>query len=190
MIEESHRRSASFGLAPESRPDYSPLQKADLVCKVDENRGLYSHALPVMESLYEQIINTHSMVILTDAQGTILHTMGDDDFLEKADRVALCAGVAWSEESKGTNAIGTAIAEQAPTLVHADQHYLTANHFLTCSAAPIIDHQGRLIGVLDVTGDQRSFHKHTMALVRMSAQMIENQLFSAAFDDSITLAFS
>ncbi|MBM3337402.1 MAG: sigma-54-dependent Fis family transcriptional regulator, partial [Betaproteobacteria bacterium] len=189
IIEESHRRSASFGLAPESRPDYSPLQKADLVCKVDENRGLYSHALPVMETLYEQIINTHSMVILTDAQGTILHTMGDDDFLEKADRVALCAGVAWSEESKGTNAIGTAIAEQAPTLVHADQHYLTANHFLTCSAAPIIDHQGRLIGVLDVTGDQRSFHKHTMALVRMSAQMIENQLFSAAFDDSITLHF-
>jgi len=129
IIEESNRRSASFGLAPESRPDYSPLQKADLVCKVDENRGLYSHALPVMETLYEQIINTHSMVILTDAQGTILHTMGDDDFLEKADRVALCAGVAWSEESKGTNAIGTAIAEQAPTLVHADQHYLTANHF-------------------------------------------------------------
>ena len=189
MIEESHRRSASFGLAPESQPDYSPIQKADLVCKVDENRGLFSHALPVMETLYEQIVNTHSMVILTDSQGTILHAMGDDDFLEKADRVALCAGVAWSEQSKGTNAIGTAIAEQTPTLVHADQHYLTANHFLTCSAAPIIDHQGRLIGVLDVTGDQRSFHKHTMALVRMSAQMIENQLFSAAFDDSITLHF-
>ncbi len=189
MIEESHRRSESFGLAPESRPDYSPIQKADLACKVDENRGLFSHALPVMETLYEQIVNTHSMVILTDAHGTILHAMGDDDFLEKADRVALCAGVAWSEQSKGTNAIGTAIAEQAPTLVHADQHYLTANHFLTCSAAPIINHQGRLIGVLDVTGDQRSFHKHTMALVRMSAQMIENQLFSAAFDDSITLHF-
>ena len=189
MIEESHRRSASFGLAPESQPDYSPIQKADLLSKVEENRGLFSHALPVMETLYEQIVNTHSMVILTDAQGTILHAMGDDDFLEKADRVALCAGVAWSEQSKGTNAIGTAIAEQTPTLVHADQHYLTANHFLTCSAAPIINHQGRLIGVLDVTGDQRSFHKHTMALVRMSAQMIENQLFSAAFDDSITLHF-
>jgi transcriptional regulator of acetoin/glycerol metabolism len=186
MIEESHRRSASFGLAPESQPDYSPIERADLVCKVEENRGLFSHALPVMETLYEQIVNTHSMVILTDAQGTILHAMGDDDFLEKADRVA---GVAWSEQSKGTNAIGTAIAEQTPTLVHAEQHYLTANHFLTCSAAPIIDHQGRLIGVLDVTGDQRSFHKHTMALVRMSAQMIENQLFSAAFDDSITLHF-
>ena len=189
MIEEAHKRSLSYGLEQHAKPDYTPLQKADLTIKVDQNRGLHTHAVPVMETLYEQIINTHNMVILTDAHGVILHTMGDDDFLEKADRVALRAGVAWSEQSKGTNAIGTAIAEQAPTLVHADQHYLTANHFLTCSAAPILNHQGQLIGVLDVTGDQRSFHKHTMALVRMSAQMIENQLFSAAFDDAITLHF-
>ncbi len=189
MIEESHRRSASYGLTPNTEPDFSPLVRSDLSDRIEESRGLSAYALPVMETLYEQIVNTHSMVVLTDAQGTILHTLGDDDFLEKADRVALCAGVAWSEQSKGTNAIGTAIAEQVPTLVHADQHFLTINHFLTCSAAPIIDHQGRLIGVLDVTGDQRSFHKHTMALVRMSAQMIENQLFSAAFDDAITLHF-
>ncbi len=189
MIAESHRRSADYGLTPETQPDYSPILRADLACRLDQSRGLSSCALPVMETLYEQIVNTHSMVILTDAQGTILHSMGDDDFVEKADRVALCPGVAWSEQSKGTNAIGTAIAEQTPTLVHADQHYLKINHFLTCSAAPIIDHQGKLIGVLDVTGDHRSFHKHTMALVRMSAQMIENQLFSAAFHDSITLHF-
>ncbi len=189
MIEESHRRSASYGLTPNTEPDFSPILRSDLAGRIEESRGLSAYALPVMETLYEQIVNTHSMVVLTDAQGTILHTLGDDDFLEKADRVALCAGVAWSEQSKGTNAIGTAIAEQVPTLVHADQHFLTINHFLTCSAAPIIDHQGRLIGVLDVTGDQRSFHKHTMALVRMSAQMIENQLFSAAFDDAITLHF-
>jgi transcriptional regulator of acetoin/glycerol metabolism len=189
MIEASHRRSASYGLTPNTEPDYSPILRGDLSCKIDQNRGLSTYAVPVMQTLYEQIVNTHSMVVLTDAQGTILHSMGDDDFIEKADRVALCPGAAWSEQSKGTNAIGTAIAEQAPTLVHADQHYLTINHFLTCSATPIIDHQGKLIGVLDVTGDHRSFHKHTMALVRMSAQMIENQLFSAAFQDSITLHF-
>ncbi len=189
MIEESHRRSSEFGLTPDTQPDFSPILRADLGSTMEQNRGLSTYALPVMETLYEQIVNTHSMVILTDAQGTILHSMGDDDFVEKADRVALCPGVTWSEKSKGTNAIGTAIAEQAPTLVHADQHFLTVNHFLTCSAAPIIDHQGRLIGVLDVTGDHRSFHKHTMALVRMSAQMIENQLFSAAFGDAITLHF-
>ncbi|MGC2166664.1 MAG: sigma-54-dependent Fis family transcriptional regulator, partial [Gallionella sp.] len=150
---------------------------------------LHTHAVPVMETLYEQIFNTHNMIILTDANGLIMHTLGDDDFLEKADRVALKSGVEWSEQSKGTNAIGTAIAENRPIIVHADQHYLSANHFLTCSASPILDSQGKVIGVLDVSGDQRSYHKHTMALVRMSAQMIENQLFLATFQDSITLHF-
>ena len=189
IIETSRRRSVDYGLRPESVADFSPLARSDLSMLIEQNRLLHAHAVPAMETLYQQIVNTHNMVILTDATGVIVHSLGDDDFLEKASRVALQPGVAWSEASKGTNAIGTAIAENSPTLVHADQHYLAANHFLTCSAAPITDHLGKVIGVLDVSGDQRSFHKHTMALVRMSALMIENQLFSATFEDAITLHF-
>jgi transcriptional regulator of acetoin/glycerol metabolism len=189
MIAISHRRSEQFGLCPDSRPDFSPMSGTDLSHLVEQNRLLYSHAIPAMETLYQQIANTHNMVLLTDAHGVIVHSLGDADFLEKANRVALTPGVAWSEESKGTNAIGTAIAEGAPTTVHADQHFLSANHFLTCSAAPITDHRGNVVGVLDVSGDRRSFHKHTMALVRMSALMIENQLFAATFENAITLHF-
>lgn len=189
IIASSHQRSLSYGLSPDARADFSPLECNDLALLIEQNRMLHTHAVPAMETLYQQIINTHNMVILTDANGIIVHSLGDDDFLEKASRVALQPGVAWSEQSKGTNAIGTAIAEKSATLVHATQHYLTANHFLTCSAAPITDHAGNVVGVLDVSGDQRSFHKHTMALVRMSALMIENQLFSATFDDAITLHF-
>ena len=189
MIELAHQRSAGFGIPRTAEPDYGPIGKADLALLLDQNSLLHSHAAPVMETLYEQIINTHNMVIMTDVNGLIIHTIGDADFLEKADRVALSLGVAWSEESKGTNAIGTAIAEQAPAVVHADQHYLDANRFLTCSAAPIFDVMGNVIGVLDVTGDQHNFHRHTMALVRMSAQMIENQLFAASFDNCVKLSF-
>ena len=189
MIATSHRRSEEYGLHPDSRPDFNPVAGADLASLVERNRLLYSHALPAMETLYQQIANTHHMVLLTDADGVIVHALGDADFLEKANRVALTPGVAWSEASKGTNAIGTAIAERVPATVHADQHYLASNHFLTCSAAPIADHRGRVVGVLDVSGDRRSFHQHTMALVRMSALMIENQMFAAAFGDAITLHF-
>jgi transcriptional regulator of acetoin/glycerol metabolism len=189
IIETSHQRSQDYGLRPESPPEYTPLARNDLSLLIEQNRLLHAHAIPAMETLYQQIVNTHNMVILTDAQGVIVHSLGDDDFLEKASRVALQPGVAWSEQGRGTNAIGTAIAERTPAIVHADQHYLAANHFLTCSAAPIADHLGNVIGVLDVSGDKRSYHKHTMALVRMSALMIENQLFSATFEDAITLHF-
>ncbi|WP_228894952.1 sigma-54-dependent Fis family transcriptional regulator [Pseudoduganella aquatica] len=189
IITTSHERSLAYGLCPESRQDFGTIARNDLALLIEKNKMLHTHALPAMETLYQQIINTHNMVLLTDADGVILHSLGDADFLEKANRVALQPGAAWSEECRGTNAIGTAIAEKSAALVHADQHYMHANHFLTCSAAPITDHHGNVVGVLDVSGDQRSYHKHTMALVRMSALMIENQLFSAAFEDAITLHF-
>jgi len=189
VIERSHQRSSSYGLARGQQPDLDSLSRADLVQTLEANQTLSGHARPVMETLYDQIRNTHSMVILSDAEGTILHTLGDSDFLAKADRVALGPGGRWSEQLRGTNAIGTALHEQKPTTVHAQQHFLDANRFLTCSAAPIFDHRGQVLGVLDVSGECGSFHKHTMALVRMSAQMIENHLLAGSFPDCITLHF-
>jgi len=189
VIERSHQRSSSYGITRSQRPDLDQLSRADLAQTLEANQVLSGHARPVMETLYDQIRNTHSMVILSDAEGTILHTQGDSDFLTKADRVALGPGGRWSEQLRGTNAIGTALFEQKPTTVHAQQHYLDANGFLTCSAAPIFDHRGQVLGVLDVSGECGSFHKHTMALVRMSAQMIENHLLAGSFTDCITLHF-
>ncbi|TWC64094.1 sigma-54-dependent Fis family transcriptional regulator [Herbaspirillum sp. SJZ099] len=188
-IARSHQRSSAYGITRQQRPDLETLSRPDLALTLESNHTLFGHARPVMETLYDQIRNTHSMVILSDASGTILHTLGDSDFLAKADRVALGAGGRWSEQLRGTNAIGTALFEQKPTTVHAQEHYLDANRFLTCSAAPIFDHQGKVLGVLDVSGECGSFHKHTMALVRMSAQMIENHLLTGSFPDCITVHF-
>ncbi|VXC92783.1 Fis family GAF modulated sigma54 specific transcriptional regulator [Burkholderia sp. 8Y] len=188
-IRKAHERSETFGLNASTRPDYDVLTNADLLLKLEQNRVLCAHATPVMESLREQIVNTQSMIVLTDAQGLILYSTGDDDFLARAEKVALRAGANWAEERQGTNAIGTAIAERSATVVHGDQHYLAANRFLTCSSVPILDPYGDLIGVLDVTGDHRSYHRHTMALARMSVQMIENHLFSSTFHGMMQISF-
>lgn len=174
VIDRSHERCAALGLSRIERPDLGLLGRADLELARARYRRLHQHAAPVMELLYDQIVNTHSMVVLTDAAGTILHTVGDDDFLARASKIAVQPGAVWSEANKGTNAVGTALVTELPTLVHADEHFLHANHFLTCSAAPILDPRGNILGVLDVSGDQRSYHQHTMALVKMSVRMIEN----------------
>jgi len=174
-INRSHDRCAALGLSRIEAPDLGLLGRADLEIARSRNLRLLQHAAPVMELLHDQIVNTHSMVVLTDATGTIVHVMGDDDFLSRATKVAAFPGAVWSETSKGTNAVGTALVTELPTLVHADEHYFHANHFLTCSAAPILDPRGNILGVLDVSGDHRSYHQHTMALVKMSARMIENR---------------
>ncbi len=188
-IDRSHERCATLGLSRFEQPDLTPLGSADLTITRERNQRLHAHAAPVMEMLFEQIVQTQSMVVLCDATGTILHSIGDDDFLSRASKVALAPGVNWSEQSKGTNAIGTALVAETPTLVHADEHFMHANHFLTCSAAPILDPRGNILGVLDVTGDQRGYHQHTMALVRMSARMIENHWLSDDYRHVMRLHF-
>ena len=101
LIDQAHLRSKAFGIATDDCPDHSGLSITQLKGALEENRFLFQHAVPVMETLYGQIANTHSMVLLTSAQGTVLHSMGDNDFLEKADRVALVPGMDWSEQEIG-----------------------------------------------------------------------------------------
>jgi transcriptional regulator of acetoin/glycerol metabolism len=189
LIEESKKRCYDYGLTPTTQADYTSLPDNRLQLLKDKHRFLFQHALPIMENLYEQIANTQSVILLTSANGTVLHSLGDTDFLEKTARVALVPGVQWSERSKGTNAIGTALELGKPIVVHGDQHFLNANQFLTCSCTPIFDPNGIVIGALDVTGDYRSYHHHTMALARMSAQMIENRMFANTFASEIRLHF-
>ena len=189
FIERSHQRSAALGLTRAEKCDLGPMVRSDLTVARERNHRLYMHAAPVMHMLFEQIVNTESMIVLTDAQGTILHSVGDDDFLKRADKVALAPGENWAEHSKGTNAIGTALFEEVPTLVHANEHFILANSFLTCSAAPIFDPRGNMLGVLDVTGDHRGYHQHTMGLVRMSARMIENHWLSDDCGNRLRLHF-
>ena len=189
VIAKAHQRSQDYGVQRQDAPDFAPPGRGDLLDMHEQARALYQHAAPVMETLYGQIANTHSMVLLTSADGLVLHSLGDHDFLEKASRVALAPGVDWSEQAKGTNAIGTALTEQQAVTVHGDQHFLRANQALTCSCAPIFNPQGQVIGALDVSGDHRSYHQHTLALVRMSAQMIENHMFAGSFPKAVRIHF-
>ena len=189
LIETSWNRSRRFGLQPRTSQDFHTLPTTDLRLLREQHHALMQHAAPVMETLHQQIIDTDSMVVLTDAEGVVLHSLGDDSFAQQASKVALRPGVNWGEAQKGTNAIGTAIHELQPVVVHANQHFLEANHGLTCSASPIFAPAGDLLGVLDVTGDYRGFHKHTMGLVRMSAQMIENTYFRRTYAGQLIVAF-
>jgi transcriptional regulator of acetoin/glycerol metabolism len=188
-IERSWSRCANTGLSVELKPTLEPILNQALEEIRDKNSRLLTQARPEMENLHAQIFGTQSMVILTDASGTILHALGNPEFIGKAQRVALQPGVTWSEGNTGTNAIGTALIEEAPVFVMGAEHYFSQNAFLNCSAAPIMDPHGNTIGVLDVSGDYRQPQEHTMALVRMSAQMIENRLFSAEFVRDVTLHF-
>jgi transcriptional regulator of acetoin/glycerol metabolism len=155
----------------------------------DVNNTLLLRSQPVMENLYHEICGTSSMVLLADSEGIVLHSIGDPDFVDQAQKVYLKPGGIWSEGVNGTNAIGTALEEQTAVHVHSSEHFIDKNRFLSCSATPIFDPRGAILGALDVSGDYRGHHQHTMALVRLSAQIIENQMFAPQFPDDIVVCF-
>ena len=178
-VTRSWRRSMAAGLAPfhPHAPDNLPHPELRRVLAL--HRDLLGHSQPVMEYLFEQVRHSHSMVVLANRHGVLMHTLGDADFLGKAERVALLAGASWHEEQRGTNAIGTALAESCGIEIHGPEHYLARNDFLTCAAAPILSATGELLGILDISGDQRSHHPHTLGLVNTAARMIENRLLAS-----------
>jgi len=179
-LRASWARCRAFGLEPLGRPQGAPhASGAQLTRALEHRHSLVAHAKPVMAFLNEQVQGSDSLVLLADAQGLLLHSTGDAHFADRAARVALRPGALWSEQWRGTNAIGTALADGTPTVVHGGEHYLERNGFLTCAAAPIADPGGQLLGVLDISGDRRGYHRHTLALVRSGARMVEHQLFTA-----------
>ena len=166
VLARSWERSAASGLRPDhlARTD-SQSNATDLRQTLQFNHTLLAHARPVMEYLFEQVRESQNVVVLADGQGTLIHTLGDAPFLERAERVALSNGASWQEQHRGTNAIGTALAESLGVEIHGGEHFLAQHEFLTCAASPIVSFNGKLLGILDVSGDARAGHPHTLALV-------------------------
>ncbi|CAG0985409.1 Acetoin dehydrogenase operon transcriptional activator AcoR [Burkholderiales bacterium] len=183
-------RCRASGLSPTARQfACDGMSAAQLREHRERNRGLLACAQSVMEYVFEQIRHSGSMVILSDGQGTILQTIGDADFVDRAGRVALRPGACWMEDRRGTNAIGTALVEERPVEIFGAEHFVERNTFLTCSATPLFDPRGDVIGVLDVSGDHRGYQSHTLGLASMAAQIIERRLFDSAQAHALRICF-
>ncbi|GAA4430139.1 sigma-54-dependent Fis family transcriptional regulator [Acidovorax lacteus] len=179
-LSRSWQRSLAAGLRPTGglgAPDN--LEQAALAQLRSRHPALLAHSRPVMEYLFAQVRHSQSVVVLAAPCGTLVDSCGDPYFLDKAARVALTSGASWHEAQRGTNAIGTALAELAPTEIHGAEHFLERNGFLTCAAAPILSGTGELLGILDISGEHGRGQAHTLGLVSTAACMIENRLLTA-----------
>ena len=193
-IASSWRRSLSgFGLSPEAPDEPLVLDSAGIRARRERFGERLAIARVEMESLYLQIAGTGYAILLTDTDGTILEQVLDPTMEGGFRGAGLISGAVWSEESEGTNGIGTCIAERKPITVHRGEHFRTRHTGLTCSAAPICDPHGRLLAVLDASAisseDTKTSQRHTVALVHMSARLLENCEFLRAFRDQWVLRF-
>ena len=142
----------------------------------DAQESLIRAGEPVLPYIFSLLGNTNYTVLLGDNDGYIIEAIGDAPFMSKAQKVNLSAGADWREEVRGTNAIGTALRDNAPISVFGSEHFVQDNHFLACWAAPIQNSQGAPIGVLDISGEASPDRQKILTIAMMGASMIEKNL--------------
>ena len=146
-----------------------------------------------MNSLHQQLSGAGHAVLLTDARGVILNCVTAPSERKIFERAGLWLGADWSEACEGTNGIGTCLVERQSLTIHRDEHFRGRHTGLTCSASPVFDPHGDLLAVLDVSSAREAVSRqsqfHTMALVNLSAKMIESCYFLRHFEQHWLLRF-
>jgi len=174
---------------------YSPavLSTSELRGRHVQHEQLIQIASAEMDSLYEQIRGSGYALLLTDASGVILCEKIDATLKSLFRSAGLLIGADWSELHEGTNGIGTCISVDRPVTVHRSEHFRASHIGLSCSGAPIHDPAGALIAVLDASTvdarGTRASQAHTMALVNMSARLIEKCIFLQHHHDNRIVRF-
>lgn len=176
IILDSWQNSIKNGISPFQKKVNSLLTKQEMINNENLNRDLIEVSLPVMENLYRFVAGSGFIVTLTDNKGVILKIIGDQEVVNSMAKGNFIIGADWSEESAGTNAVGLAIELNQPIQVISYEHFCICSHNSTCSAAPIHDTDGNIIGVLDMTGDFNKAHPHTLGMVVAAERGIERQL--------------
>uniref|UniRef100_UPI003BF986A7 sigma-54-dependent Fis family transcriptional regulator n=1 Tax=Clostridium polynesiense TaxID=1325933 RepID=UPI003BF986A7 len=176
IIKSSHERSRIYGIERERKIPKRIIMGSEVLSTLKNSERLFIIAEPFMKLLYSLLQNSGFILLLTDKEGCILSILGDRDILKAAEDLNMVVGAYMDESSIGTNAMGTAIKEDSPIQISAKEHFITAYHRWTCSAAPIHDEAGNIIGTLNLTGDSDLVHPHTLGMVVAAVKFIENQI--------------
>jgi len=152
------------------------LSTPNLTKRRETHESLIQASEPVMPYIFSLLGSTNYTILLGDNDGYIIEAIGDAPFMSKAQKVNLSPGASWSEEVRGTNAIGTALRDNAPTSVFGWEHYVHDNNFLACWAAPIQNSVGTPLGVLDISGESNPDRQKILTIAMMGASMIEKNL--------------
>ncbi|WP_158212572.1 sigma-54-dependent Fis family transcriptional regulator [Haematobacter missouriensis] len=188
-ITESWLRSLSHGLDPLAANHRLILQETEFNATRQQHADLIRFARPELELLFDQIAGSNFMIALGSPEGVVLDILHDAQFAETEAGAQVVPGSVWTEDLRGTNAMGACIATRRPAQVYGGEHFLRAHGDVSCISAPIFDGAGGLAGVLDASSLSAVRQQHTAALVQMSASSIENSLIRAGHDRRIVLQF-
>src|ERR1700738_3212217 len=178
IILNSWQRCNDLQVNPARR--YAPLavaRESQLQNLREANEVLVRATRSVMSHLTDFLAASGYVVVLSDAKGRLLDVVGDATIRRRRAHIDFVPGGDWSEAAAGTNAIGTALADGHGVQLMAAEHYCDGWQDLTCTAAPIRHPlTGKIIGILDVTGNYRLIRPVLTNTLAAAALEISQQL--------------
>lgn len=150
------------------------VDESELARRLEASWELIAATRPYLDWISALIISTPHVVYVTDSDGVILLSTGNDpDLLRDA---GLEPGYDWSEARMGTNGAGTTLVTGRPQAVVSAEHYVEAFQSCTCTAAPIFDGDGRIMGAIDISTASGEKVAERMLLVTHAARVIQRDL--------------
>lgn len=175
VVLDSWLRSRSSGIDPDATGP--PVDLTDAALEAYRTAHPLARVMPVIRSLLVADARDNGFIVaVTDAEGRILWLEGESRLRSRAVAMHFVEGAVWREDVAGTNAPGTALALDHPVQVFAAEHFRRTVQPWSCSAAPLHDPAGRVIGAIDVTGGDAIAAPQVLTLVRAAARAAESEL--------------
>ncbi|OPJ62647.1 sigma-54-dependent Fis family transcriptional regulator [Clostridium chromiireducens] len=190
LIENSHRRSESYGVEKKSNYSKKILFGSKLEKILNDNKELIEVSKVYIDMVFSAVMDNEFIILLTDRDGCILYIKGAEENSGKLEVDNINIGAYMDEQNIGTNAMGTAIKEDRCIQITANEHYIQGFQKLTCSAAPIHNSSGEIIGTLNLTGRSNMKHPHTLGLVVFGVKAIENELDKKKISDILIQTYN
>ncbi len=178
VVAASWRRSLRNGVDPDQPSEVAVAAPGDLE-DYRRNHPL-AVAMPMVRDLVGGATGDDLVVAVSDDVGRLLWVEGRGPVRSAVDHVGFVEGAVWREESVGTNAPGTALATRRPVQALGAEHFMRPAQRLSCTAAPVRDAAGGIVGVLDLTGGSVAGSHVALALVRATVAMVEHELATRA----------
>lgn len=190
LIENSHKRSESYGVEKKSNCSKKILYGEELEKILNDNKELIEISKLYIDMVFSAVSDNEFIIVLTDNNGCILYIKGAEENSIKLDCDNLTVGAYMDEQNIGTNAMGTAIKEDKCVQITANEHYIAGLQGLTCSAAPIHNTNNQIIGTLNLTGRSIMKHPHTLGLVVFGVKAIENEMDNRKISNILTQTYN
>jgi len=176
IIADSWKRCKLAGVDPYLKRPTGTLKNKEVKVLLERNKHLIEVSWPILKMIGEMIRGSGFRVDLVDKDGYFLKILSDMEILEESKKLGSVIGANRSELAAGTNGIGIALFTGKSIQILGPEHYNIYHHNWTCSAAPIFDPSGNIIGAVNMSGNYRLLHKHTLGMVVSIANAIESAL--------------